>query len=378
MSMKILHIATDEKFIDSAIDQFTWYENVESDFFICCPQNEVKYIHSTASNVRFFDSAAKLVSAANAMNADFVMLHSFGISYVELLKLKHRIIWKLWGYDFYSDKYDRIQRAVSLNLYGPRTRVQTTSLKQKYKHFLRSLAGLCGVKAEKQKQYDALVSKVEFLAPVFDEEFELAKKKFPHLKYCPFQYYSGGKSNFEFKKVSFEQPYNIFIGNSLDPTNNHLDILAELDKLGKPVSVIMPISYSGSPEYKTFLKAECAKYKNVSIRFLETFMERSEYFKLASTCPFAIYGHRRQQAAGNIGQMLKDGVKVFLYKDSINYQYYSNHGYKVFSIEDELNEENLKEPLAAEFVQQNRNAYMKYENTETYVETMKNFFLRLV
>jgi hypothetical protein len=92
------------------------------------------------------------------------------------------------------------------------------------------------------------------------------------------------------------------------------------------------------------------------------------------TCPFAIYGRFRQQAAGNILQMLKDGVKVFLYKNSINYEYYSSRGYKVFTIDDDLNEENLREPLAEEYVLQNRKAYSTFENPETYVERMKSFW----
>lgn len=372
--MKLLHIATDEKFIDGAIDQFAWYEKVESHFFVCCPKENAKYIRSTAPNVSFYDNATALVDAINATDADFVMLHSLCIDYMQLLRIRHRIIWKIWGYDFYSDKYDRIQRVKSLDLYGPKTRKQTTSKKMRRKRFMRSVAGLFGIKNDRQKQYDMLVSKIEYIAPVFEEEYEIAKKRFPHLKYCPFQYFSSGKNNQVFQDLSFESPYSIFVGNSLDPTNNHLDILKKLDGLHRAVQVIMPISYSGNPAYKEYLKAGCAGLKNVDVRFLESFMPRSEYFKLAATCPFAIYGHLRQQAAGNIGQMLKDGVKVFLYKGSINYEYYSSHGYKVFTIEDDLNEENLREPLAKEYVLQNRKAYSTFENPETYAESMKSFW----
>jgi hypothetical protein len=315
-----------------------------------------------------------LVDAINATDADFVMLHSLCIDYMQLLRIRHRIIWKIWGYDFYSDKYDRIRRVKSLDLYGPKTRMQTTSKKMRRKHFLRTVAGLFGIKNDRQKQYDLLVSKIEYIAPVFEEEYDIAKKRFPHLKYCPFLYFSAGKNNQVFNDLPFQPPYSIFIGNSLDPTNNHLDILKKLDGLHRAVRVIMPISYSGNPAYKEYLKAGCADLKNVDVRFLESFMPRSEYFKLALTCPFAIYGHFRQQAAGNILQMLKDGVKVFLYKNSINYEYYSSRGYKVFTIDDDLNEENLREPLAEEYVLQNRKAYSTFENPETYVERMKSFW----
>jgi hypothetical protein len=102
--MKLLHIATDEKFIDDAINQFAWYEKVESRFFICCPKENVKYIRSTAPNVSFYENATVLVDAINATDADFVMLHSLCIDYMQLLRIRHRIIWKIWGYDFYSDK----------------------------------------------------------------------------------------------------------------------------------------------------------------------------------------------------------------------------------------------------------------------------------
>lgn len=370
--MKIIHISKDEKFIDCAIEQFSWYENVESVFFVYCATKSPLYVKTRNKSVAFFSNVDDLIDSVNALQAEYVLLHSFCLNYGDLLKINHRIIWKMWGFDFYSDIYDRVQRIVSLDLYGKETRRGVTSIKRRLKFYIWRLAALCG-KNRTEKKYNQLMFRVEYVATVFDEEYDLAKKRFPHLKFCPFQYFSGGESNFDFKDVSFEKPYSIFVGNSLDPTNNHLDILVKLEKLQKPVNVVMPISYSGSPEYKIFLKAECAKLKNVSIRFLETFMERSEYFKLAATCPFAIYGHRRQQAAGNIGQMLKDGVKVFLYKDSINYQYYNNRGYKVFSIDEDLNEENLKEPLAAKFVQQNRKAYVKCESTEEYESIMKKF-----
>ena len=63
------------------------------------------------------------------------------------------------------------------------------------------------------------------------------------------------------------------------------------------------------------------------------------------SCQSAIFGHVRQQAVGNVSYMFNSGKNVFLYGDSILYTFYKKQGYKVYSIENELNAECIENTL---------------------------------
>lgn len=83
--------------------------------------------------------------------------------------------------------------------------------------------------------------------------------------------------------------------------------------------------------------------KNIWREFypIQNFLSLKEYKTLLSTCSHAIFGYERQAALGNISELLWTGVKLFLPKSSINYKYFKDNGYKVFTIEDDLTENHL-------------------------------------
>ena len=96
-------------------------------------------------------------------------------------------------------------------------------------------------------------------------------------------------------------------------------------------------------------------------------MERAEYISFLTHCKALVLGCMRQQALGNITLMLSQGSKVFLYKDSVNYKFLHKEGFVVFTIEDDLTNENINTPLTEQEIATNRSKMddlFGYENVK--------------
>ena len=72
----------------------------------------------------------------------------------------------------------------------------------------------------------------------------------------------------------------------------------------------------------------------------------------------AIFGHRREEGAGNINLLLSCGVKVFLRADNNHLKYLQDKGYHVYCFENIRSIEDFK-PLTLEQKQHNRNLHLQ-------------------
>ena len=218
-----------------------------------------------------------------------------------------------------------------------------------------------------------ITTKVKFVSTVFPVEFTYIQRKYREIRKFPFLYIRiNDKIESEAKCCGDKY---ILLGNSCDETNNHMDVLEKLESLKKCLNVIMPISY---PEdrlaYKKMLRQYVEKLKYVKVILLDDFMPFEEYCKLISKCSFAIFGHIRQQAAGNIAQMLRMGAKVFMYKDSMGYQHYTNLGCKVYSIDDDLSADQLSQPISEDDAKKNLSIINPVNGRLRYMNNLQHFF----
>jgi len=376
MEMKFLHICSDEKFIDSAIDQFDLFKNIESIFFIYSKTPEPLYIKKRGANIMWFHDPNLLLKSINAQEANFVVLHSLCLPIFLLCKIQHEIIWLSWGFDIYSDIHAGKKNLIQLSLFKPQTRKSVYSFKKILKNKTKRLLIYLGIKSSEQYYYDKLTSRINYLSTPLPEEFSLIHDKIR--TFIPFSYRS--ISPCFCQKLIQEKSGNndcILVGNSLDPTNNHIDILAKLESYKKNFQVIIPISYSGSASYKERLKDYISKLTYLKCSLLESFIEKNEYFKLLSNCQISIFGHIRQQALGNIAQMLYQGNKVFLYKDSICYKHYKSKGYHIYTIEYDLNTDFMSTPLSQQEIKANRDFIIKDNDLDAYLNEIKTSFSKL-
>jgi len=98
-------------------------------------------------------------------------------------------------------------------------------------------------------------------------------------------------------------------------------------------------------------------------------MPFEKYLEFLSKIDIAIFGHKRQQAMGNIITLLGLGKKVYMRSDITSWQLFQNIGVKVFDVENidlELIDEHTK--------RDNQQKIKKYFSEESYICQLKNIF----
>ncbi|MDT9701966.1 TDP-N-acetylfucosamine:lipid II N-acetylfucosaminyltransferase, partial [Streptomyces sp. P17] len=100
---------------------------------------------------------------------------------------------------------------------------------------------------------------------------------------------------------------SVIIGNSGDPSNQHLDIIQAINNKAdkESFSYILPMAYNMAPGYLDNIKnalLDAGVYKKCS--FIEQMLPPQEYFSIVAKSKGMITAHNRQQAVGNISASL--------------------------------------------------------------------------
>src|SRR5699024_3174975 len=189
----------------------------------------------------------------------------------------------------------------------------------------------------------AALKKMDYASVLYKEEMELFKqlgviKK--DLKWIKFTYYPL-EIIIEKNNDAIRQS-NILLGNSASYSNNHLevfDILKNLE-IGER-KIITPLSY-GDKEYADEISSIGHKIFPKNFSPLRQFLPLKEYQKITHRCGIVIMNHYRQQAVGNVLDMLYCGAKVYLSKQNTLYHYLERIGCYVYCIEDDMKPNNTQ------------------------------------
>lgn len=154
--------------------------------------------------------------------------------------------------------------------------------------------------------------------------------------YKPFLYYT--VVDLELPELLAKKPKSVLLNNSADRSGNHLGMLQLLNRvdLNGEVTVTIPLSY-GDTAYGASVLAAARRSHGERATALTEFMPQADYYALLSGFSAAVYGHRRQQAAGNIFFLLAAGVKVFLRQDNNMLRWLRQKGFIVHCVETDLN-----------------------------------------
>lgn len=305
----IIHCMHAEKFIKPFIDflaeNFVNFE-LNHNFFIT--GNLEKYSIKIRSNL-LSSQDSKLVFYAKlafAMNkADKIILHSlFDMRLIMLLAIQpwllKRCYWVIWGGDLYS--YQLGKR--DFNWW--RNEIFRRFAIKRIGHFITHIRG----------------------------DYELAQKWY------------GAKGIwhecFVYPSNLYQEPpeqetlhdgINILLGNSADPSNNHIDALEKLRPYAaKDIQIFCPLSYGGAEYAKQVADYGKSIFGDKFNPLLE-FMIFDDYKKLLAKIDIAIFNHKRQQGMGNITTLLGMGKKVFMRSDVTSYHAIRSLGAFVFDIE---------------------------------------------
>ena len=300
-------------------------------------------------------------------NYDVVILHSWLCipqEFIKQIPMSCTVVWYAWGWDIYESGM------IPIPLYQE----ETVRFLNRGKSKLR--IGISKFKKEIERKYNQralndAIKRIDYFSGVYPYETELLRKYQPSLTAKHLDYYYGSLDFFikdDYEKNVETQKVNILIGNSANPTNNHLDILKALSgiNLDANAKIIIPLSYGGSVDYVNEVKRVANRLFPDRVLFLDSFMPFDEYVKIMSNCKIAFYGHERQQASDNIFMQLNYGAKVFLSEGSLAFDYLNSLGLKVYSIQNEI--KSAEGLISKDEVINNRKVLCKYYSNSSIIQ----------
>ncbi|AKB23276.1 TDP-N-acetylfucosamine:lipid II N-acetylfucosaminyltransferase [Methanosarcina sp. WH1] len=378
-NIKILHLTSDNIFTDAAYKNFESVAPLCNTFLIHSLNKKLKNIKKTP--VEFINpiSFKNPFFMKSLEKYDFIVLHSLNEFNQEVVAHASpclKFVWIGMGLDYYDIIYEDRE-----SLYQEQTKDIIKGLAKKKNSTSNLLKRLAKSIFYKNLEKKAIVEKINFFAPVLENEYDMVASKFKSNfpDYVNWNYGSTSEIIEGKMKHSNLNGNNILVGNSATPTNNHLEIFGFLrtqNMNGK--KIICPLSY-GDSEYASILRNKGKVYFGNSFLSVDEFMPYEKYINLISSCSNVIMNHHRQQGTGNILAMLYLGAKVFLNEKNPLYAYYKENGVVIFNV-DELykNSSLLDLHLSEEDIEKNRQILKLRFSEKTVLSKTENLIKKVI
>lgn len=375
----ILHLSTDNIFIDRAIENFEKAAPGKSIYLINTAEPKLiqhkEYITAEDPESEGYKKIIRKLA-----DFDLVILHALTQEKIKIVNEAPEgtvFLWVFWGADGYAF------RKMTRFLYSKRTmkilnkevssgqllkRQVKNSFYHLFKHYSNIVHGKTLIEDERLKA----ANRIQYCAPVIDEDYFRLKKAIGFkAEYTPFNYgsidiYAGMLGDAQ------TSGNNILIGNSADPANNHADIfekLRELDLGSRKLYV--PLSYSGNALYKEHILKTGKAYFGDNFHPLTSFIPKEEYTELVRSCNVVIMNHMRQQGGGNLLISLWFGSRIFMNPLSTLYKFYHKTGIHLNNT-NELNQNNLDTELVQQQRLENRDILKSHFSAERSSQKVKN------
>ncbi len=309
MPIKILHCIPSEKFTEPFIEFVLEHFEHDAHHFIVkgLTKFEVKLrpqVTLVPNQVGWLSLLAAYLSPLK--RAEKVIIHSLFDNKLTLLLalqpwIHSKCVWVIWGGDLYSS--------------------------------------LTPAQTQKGRLLGAIrrfvIRRIGGIVTMIDGDYELARK---HLgtnakRYSSFVYPSNLVNSSQ--NISNEhEGINVLVGNSADPSNHHFDVLDRLAAMDyRELNVIAPLSY-GDREYAKKVIARGKELFGNKFSALEDFMSQEEYKEFLEKIDIAIFNHDRQQALGNIINLLGMGKKVYIRDTVTHWDFFVGIGVAINNVSD--------------------------------------------
>lgn len=128
------------------------------------------------------------------------------------------------------------------------------------------------------------------------------------------------------EKKKVKTGLNILVGNSADPSNNHMDSLEKiLPYREDDIKIFVPLSYGDQKNAKKIIEKGKDLFGEKFIP-LNSFMAFDDYLKFLENIDIAVFNHKRQQAMGNTINLLGMGKKIFMRTGLSHYDFLKSIG----------------------------------------------------
>ena len=342
-----IHLVNDEKFIVEARRRFDNSTPVKNIFIVekknenpdkfLVPEENTLFMNFSASSS--FEALCNLCSSHSTVNLLVHLLSPQKAELVERLRTKIpiQVYWIFYGIDLYK----WLERRGVYQLYDEKESVTSSFhlLKKRLYKFL--------FPSKNERIIKTFIQNLEFFCFWNPYDYNLLQQHYrTTASFVPFIY-----STFGVDEVNLipdiTKPAKILVNHSGSRTGNHLTILNELKKLNPKLpkeSLLVPLSY-GNPENISKVDHFCSEIFGSQYKPLLKFLPKDEYDKLLESVTIAFFGHRRQEAGGNILYLLASGVKVFLREDNNLLSFFKEIGVTIFSFENDFERFMNLEPL---------------------------------
>lgn len=311
--MNNLHIFPNEKFTNPYIEFINNNFNENKHLFFIVGKGIGRTINKHQNVKEIKNSFFVFFSLVNEMyKKDKVIIHGLGFPQIVLLLflqpwLLKKCYWVIWGGDLYS------------------YRKQKTTIKSKVYEMMRGkvIRNMGGLITHIKGDYELA------------REWYDAKGKY----YYSFMYPSNLYKEYDLSNVKkdTEKTY-IQVGNSADPSNNHIEVFEKLFPYrDENIEIACPLSY-GNKEYAAEVIRKGKEMFGEKFNPLVDFMPFEEYLEFLAKIDIAMFNHKRQQAVGNITTLLGLGKKVYIRDDITTWDFCKSHNLTVFKANSKLND----------------------------------------
>jgi hypothetical protein len=325
--------------------------------FTKCPANEASY-----------NSWAERINHGEYRQ---VIINYFDMHAAELVNRIERkdvaIVWVMWGADLYTLPlfWNKLYDDFAAKLFNVSW---VNHVKAMYRHWKNRVRR--GTR-DHRYLYSAM-RKVTHGATLVMPDIELVRRNLnKRVKQIPLSF--SGLEDFS-SVASVPKNRCIQIGNSGDPTNNHIEMLRLLKSLDVQNEIFMPIAY-GSKKYLEVLPGAAFEiFGHDQLKLQTHIVTKEEYFSQLAPIGFAIMGHLRQQAFANLIALFYFGTKVFMREKNPLLKTFREWGLHVYSVEGELSQSSLATHLTEQEQHHNRTIIVQRLNEES----MRGYYRDLI
>ena len=345
--MTNIHLCNDEKFIDVAKDKFDQYYPDTNYFFIHKAQGNLRYVKSKNGiwsfnfrQIEIEDFIFELINDGSKVN---VFIHYLDYNKARLaLEIRARISCKMYWIFYGSDLYKKLYDKGKYNLYD-----NNESLIGGYFQVLMRRSHNFISRYSHNLVFRKFIRDLDYFCFWNKFDYELLLKNYnTKAKFKFFRYGIIGDQLFDEKYISNEKKY-FLLNHSGSKSGNHLTILRKIDSFGSNLldnRLLVPLSY-GDKENIRRIDDYCNENLKEFYMPIIDFMSIDKYYELLSKVKVAFFGHRRQEAGGNINFLLASGCKVFLREQNNLFSFYKEMGVKVYSLENNFIRNEIRSPL---------------------------------
>ncbi|SHJ72351.1 4-alpha-L-fucosyltransferase glycosyl transferase group 56 [Dethiosulfatibacter aminovorans DSM 17477] len=343
--MRYLHVCSNEKFIPDYIDFIN--RNFDSDEHKFLVIKSSKYEIEKNEQVVVIDNVKDSIRLLNKhmKESKKIIFHSLINTHLIYFLFIHKSFlrktyWVVWGADLYT--------------YQNKSR----NFKEYLKHSLRKF----------------VYSRIHGIVTHIYGDYELAKKWYgvKGEYFYSFMYPSNLYKEYSLEPKKEEETTFIQVGNSADPSNNHLEIFEKLSGYkNENIKIFCPLSYGNSKYRDEIIKSGKEIFHDKFEPFID-FLPFEEYLDILGRTDIAIFNHKRQQAMGNITTLLGLGKKVYIRDDITTWGVYIKYGIKLYETNSSLN--NLFEKMDKKIICENIKKIKEIFSEEKLIDDLDSIF----